>query len=227
MNGLGPLLVRVGPLAVGAACSPAVLLVQMLVLTRGTARVARAWLFTLGTLTMTAVWMTLGIVAFQATGRRAAPSPEARTTSAVIHLVAAALLLAMAVKSFYTPEGEVAPERTGSEDATPHYGKAFVLGIGIMAANVTTVVLLLPATHAITVSRAGTGAQAVACAVLALAAVAPALLPPLFVTLGGEAGRRRLDRTAEFLHLHQHRINAVVCVAFAAYLGATGALKLY
>lgn len=226
MNGLSPLLVRVGPLAVGAACSPAVLLVQMLVLTRGTARLARAWLFTLGTLVMTVVWMTLGLVAFHATSQRAAPSPEARTTSAVVHLVAAALLLAMAVKNVYTPESEVAPEKTGAEDATPHYGKAFVLGVGIMAANVTTVVLLLPATHAISVSRAGTAAQAVACAVLALAAVAPALLPPLFVTLGGDAGRRRLDRTADFLHEHQHRINAVVCVAFALYLAATGVLKL-
>ncbi|MFM7062495.1 MAG: GAP family protein [Actinomycetes bacterium] len=226
MNGLAPLMVRVGPLALGAACSPAVLLVQMMVLTRGTARVARAWLYALGTLTMTAVWMACGILAFQATGQRPAPSPEARTTSAVVHLVGAALLLALALRNFYTPESEVSEDKVGADEAAPHYLKAFVLGIGIMAANVTTVVLLLPATHTVAASRAEVPAKALACAVLAVAAAAPALLPPLLVALGGPAGRRRLDRTAAWMQQHQHRINAVVCVAFAAYLGTTGALKL-
>ena len=225
MTGLVPLLVRVGPLALGAACSPAVLLVQMLVLTRGPARLARAWLFTLGTLVMTVVWMTLGIVAFSA-AHGSSPSPAARTTQGVVHLLGAALLLALAVKNFYVPDGEVAPEKTGADDAQPHYGKAFLLGVGIMAANVTTVVLLLPATHDVAVSRAATSAKAVACGVLALAAVLPALLPPLLVALGGSAGRRRLDLTADWMHRHQHRINAVVCVAFAAYLAATGVGKL-
>jgi hypothetical protein len=78
----------------------------------------------------------------------------------------------------------------------------------------------------VAVSRAATSAKAVACVVLALAAVLPALLPPLLVALGGSAGRRRLDQTADWMHRHQHRINAVVCVAFAAYLAATGVGKL-
>ena len=225
MTGLLPLLARVGPLAVGAACSPAVLLVQMLVLTRGPARMARAWLFTLGTFAMTVVWMVLGIVAFSA-AHHSGPSPAARTTSGVVHLLGAGLLLALAVKNFYLPDGEVAPEKTGSDDDRPNYAKAFLLGIGIMAANVTTVVLLIPATHDVAVSRAESSAKVVACAVVALFAVLPALLPPLLVALGGDAGRRRLDHTAEWMHQHQHRINAVICVAFAVYLAATGIGKV-
>ena len=226
MTGLVPLLVRVGPLALGAACSPTILLVQMLVLTHGTARVARAWLYTLGALMMTGVWMAFGIVAFKAAAHHAAPSPEARATSAVVHLVAAALLLAMALKNFYAPDGEVAQDKVSADDEQPHYAKAFLLGIGLMASNLTTVVLLLPATHEVAVSRADLTAKAVVCAVLALAAVLPALLPPLVVTLGGEGGRRKLDQLADWMHEHQHRISAVVCVLFAVYLAATGISKL-
>jgi hypothetical protein len=226
VNGLVPLLIRVGPLALGAACSPTILLVQMLVLTHGTARVARAWLYMLGALVMTCVWMAFGIVAFNAAAQRAAPSPEARATSAVIHLVAAALLLALALKNFYVPDSEVRDDKVGTDDERPHYGKAFLLGIGLMASNLTTVVLLLPATHDVAVSRADFAAKAVACSVLAIAAILPALLPPLLVTLGGEGGRRKLDQFAAWMHEHQHRISAVVCVLFAVYLAATGMAKL-
>jgi len=226
VTGLVPLLIRVGPLALGAACSPTILLVQMLVLTHGTARLARAWLYTLGAFVMTGVWMAFGIVAFNAAAHRSAPSPEARATSAVIHLVAAALLLALALKNFYAPDSEVADDKVGTDDEQAHYGKAFLLGIGLMASNLTTVVLLLPATHDVAVSRADLAAKAVVCTVLALAAILPALLPPLLVTVGGEGGRRKLDQLAAWMHEHQHRISAVVCVLFAVYLAATGIAKL-
>ncbi|MFM7064004.1 MAG: GAP family protein [Actinomycetes bacterium] len=225
MTGLLPLLARVGPLAAGAACSPAVLIVQMLVLTKGPARLARAWLFTLGNLVMAVMWMTIGIVAFSA-AHPGGPSPAARTTTGVVHLVGAALLLALAAKNFYMPDGDVAPDKTGADDDTAHYGKAFLLGVGIMAANLTTVVLLVPATHDIAVSRATGTAKLVACAVLAVAAILPALRPPLLVTVGGDGGRRRLDQEAGWMNRHQHRINAVVCVAFAVYLAATGIGKI-
>ena len=226
MTGLVPLLVRVGPLALGAAVSPTLLLVQMLVLTRGPARLARAWLYTLGAFLMTAVWMAVGIAAFSTAAHHAAPSAAARTTSGIVHVLAAGLLLMLAVKNFYVPEGEVAPDKVQPDDAAPHYLKALLLGVGLMASNITTVVLLLPATHEVATSRAALSAKAAACAVLAVAAVLPALLPPLLVTLGGSKGRAALDRLAGFMARHQHRIGAVVCVAFALYLGISGWAKL-
>jgi hypothetical protein len=124
------------------------------------------------------------------------------------------------------PDGELAQEKVGAEDGRPHYAKAFFLGIGLMAGNLTTVVLLMPATHEVAVSRADLAAKVVACTVLALAAVLPALLPPLLVTLGGDGGRRKLDQLADWMHEHQHRISGVVCLLFAAYLAATGIAKI-
>lgn len=226
MNGLSPLLLRVGPLALGAAISPVVLLCQMLVLTSGTARVARAWCFAAGTLASTAVWMTVGYFAFHGAAQSSPRAPQQANTSGVVHLVIAALFLVLAVKNFSQPEKDVDPHAADSTGDSPGFVKAFLFGVVIMAGNVTTFALLLPAMHDVATSRSSTVAVTVACALLALGATAPATVPPLVVTLGGDRGRNDLDRLAGSMHRHRNKINAVVCLAFALYLGVTGLTRL-
>ena len=59
---LVPLMLRVLPLALGAALSPIILALQMLTLTSGTRRQLRAWLVALGAAVACGGWVVVGLL---------------------------------------------------------------------------------------------------------------------------------------------------------------------
>lgn len=201
------------PLAAGAAISPTTLTVQLLTLSRHTAPLARAWAIAAGYV------VVLGIELFVAFGLAASTggSDTPSETGAAIKLACAAVLVWLGVRALRAPAKPPKPE---PETTEPKLGRYFAIGFVLMAVNVTSAVLYLPAMHDVGTADIDGAAKAGAAAlVLAIAAI-PAVAPPLAVTLLGARAQRALDRLSAFAGVHRQAINAGICFAFAAFLAA-------
>lgn len=222
---LAELLRSVLPLALGAAVSPVILLLQMVTLTTGTSRLARAWLVAAGAALALAGW---GLAGWLLVNRLPTPRVGPDATAAAVDLTLALVLVALGIRAV-VGRHDPAPAPAAADHAAsapPRLFTAFGLGVAAMASNVTTIVLFLPAVRDIARAEVATLDTVVALVVLFAVTLAPALLPVLAVSLGGAAGRRVLDRVGEFARVHHAAIAAVVSFAFAVYLGLKGLQRL-
>jgi len=219
---VGRLIAEVLPLALGAAVSPAVLTVQLLVLSGPKSAIARAWAVVLGAATTLLVYSVLGTTILRNVGEHHAGNPS--PASGWIKLLAAVLLLALAARTL--------SKRPTAADAHPHRiavkltdaGLTFFVGIGIVAmlTNFTTLVLYLPALHEIAHSTVSVAGRVAVFAMLFLITLIPAYTPPLSASLMGSRSAPVLARLNRFTTLHQRQINAGICLVFAAFLGWQG-----
>jgi polyferredoxin len=207
------------PLAAGAAISPTTLALQLFVLSRKTAPLARAWAIAAGYALVLLVELGIAFV-FAANAPGGGPSkPEAW-----VKLGFAVGLACLGVAALRRPpkQRKPAPE---SDDA--RLGRYFAIGVVLMATNVTTAALYLPAMHDVGSADAGTVAIALT-AVLALAiTLVPAVVPPLAVTLAGDRAQVGLDALSAFSARHSRAINASVCFGFAIFLAAVALPVLF
>lgn len=222
---LGELLAKVLPLALGAAVSPAILLLQMVTLTTGAARLARAWMVAAGAATALAGW---GLAGWVLVNRLPTPRTGPDATAAAVDLALALVLVALGFRALgqrHDPAPAPSPPADGSAGAR-RLLTSYALGVAAMASNVTTVVLFLPAVRDIARADLAGADTAVAITVLMVVTLLPALVPVVAVSLGGAAGRRLLDRVGAFTSMHHAAIAAVVSFGFALYLGLTGLQRL-
>jgi threonine/homoserine/homoserine lactone efflux protein len=206
------------PLAVGASISPTVLALQLLTLSRQNAPVARAWAIAGGCAVVLALLSGLALALAQSTGGSKSPSEA----GAIVKLVAAALLVAIAVRQLRAPPAAPKPEHVGAHPLR----RSFALGVGLMLTNFSSILLFFPAMHEIATSDAGLGAQLVAFALLYAIALLMAFGPPLFVTLLGSRATPVLARLNGILAAHRRGIGAGLCLAFAVFLALAGVKAL-
>jgi threonine/homoserine/homoserine lactone efflux protein len=138
------------PLALGAAVSPALLTLQVLVLTGRTAPRRRAWAVVVGAVAVVLVYMVLAFTLLSRLSDHGSGHPS--SAEAWGKIVCGVLLLLLAVR-------ELLPARTPGERATrrgaaraerlKHAGPGVFVGIGAlgMVTNVSTLVLFFPAVH--------------------------------------------------------------------------------
>lgn len=201
------------PLAAGAAISPTTLAVQLVTLSRPTAPLARAWAIAAGYATVLVIEMFIAFGLAASTGGSDTPSK----TEAGVKLAFAVALVWLGIRALHSPPKPPKPE---PETTEPKLARYFVVGLVLMAVNVTSAVLYLPAMHDVgTADIDGLGKAGTAVLVLLIAAI-PAVAPPLAVTLLGERAQRALDRLSAFAAQHRRAINAGICFAFAAFLAA-------
>ncbi len=165
-SSLPELLARVLPLALGAAVSPVIVLLQMVTLTSGTARLRRAWLVAAGAAVALIGWAVAGwlLVNHLPTPRRG-PDP----TAGAVDLTLALVLVALGLRSLahrHDPAPVPAPSTAADSAHAGHLAAAFGLGLVAMASNVTTIVLFLPAVRDIARADVTTLDTAVALLVL-------------------------------------------------------------
>jgi threonine/homoserine/homoserine lactone efflux protein len=206
------------PLALGAAVSPTVLALQLLTLSRKSAPISRAWAIAGGCAVVLGVFSVLALLLAGSTGGSHSPSEA----GAIVKLVAAALLVAIGVRQLRAPERPAKPEHSGAHPLR----HAFVLGVGLMLTNFSSILLFFPAMHEIATSDAGLGAQIVAFVLLYAITLLAAVGPPLFVTLLGDRATPLLERLSGFFTTHRRGIGVGLCFAFAALLAVAGVKAL-
>jgi hypothetical protein len=212
------LLLQELPLAAGAAVSPLVLILQLMLMARPGARLSRSWAYVAGNLLVLLVWTWLG----RSLGHLLpARQPGSDPTAAYLEIVLALVLVSLALRSMRTPLAAVPQEPAHPPGRHPLLG-AFGLGLGSMGANVTSFVLFLPAAQNVGRAALPPELEAFALALLVVITLLPAWLPPALVIATGANGRALLQRLDGFAVRHRRGINAAVALFFALLLGWRG-----
>ncbi len=223
---MGSLVVAVLPLALGAAVSPTLLAMQLLVLTGTSHRLSRAWAMTLGAALVLGAFSVLCVTALQRV--RPHHSGHKSATDAAVLLVSGGLLALLALRSLNRRPtvGEKQPSRITARLGSASAG--WFVGVGAlgMVVNFSTLLLVLPAVHEITHSTAATGAKVVVFAVLYVIVLLPVLAPVLLVTVLGSGADRTLEATHDWVGAHTRTIGIVIEVVFACYLVVKGVRAL-
>jgi threonine/homoserine/homoserine lactone efflux protein len=215
---MGHLLGLVIPLALGAAISPTVIALQLLMLSRKDAPLRRAWAVAAGCAVVLAVFTVIALLVAGSTGH-----PHSRSeASGIVKLVAAGLLVVLGVRNLTRPPRPPKPEHTSAHPVQ----RSFLVGAALMLTNFSSIVLFFPAMHQIGISRVGFDSKAVAFVVLAVFTLLPAYGPPLLVSLLGARATPMLERLNGFFTDHRRGIGAVLCFVFAVLLAITGANAL-
>ena len=210
------LLVGTIPFAIGAAVSPTVLTVVVLILASGQHARRRAWLFAVGGIVFTAVFILVcRTVLTQVSGSSSGPN----TVDRIIEAVLAAGLVLLAALPYIRPRtADHGPSRVqrllGSDRSAVFIG----LGIVAMALNGSTLIIVLAGSHHITEADAPTQAKILAALLLLVGAVLPLVIPPLLVTILGHKADAMLERLNAFTTAHQRAINTIILLLIAALL---------
>jgi len=219
---VGHTFAKVLPLALGAANSAVILLLQVATLASPRYPVRRAFIVLVATATVVA-----GVMLVVTTTDHQAATPPA-TDAAVggwIKVVLAILLLAVAIRTALAP----APEEQAAADdadASVHAVRYFLLGVGAMVTNLTTIVLLIPATHDAATAAIPSDDRLLVLSVVFLITLFPAYGPLLVLAALGHRGPAVLAAFGAWLRVHKQTVAVVVSLGFAAYLGISGYLAL-
>ena len=217
---MSDLLTRVIPLALGAAVSPTVLAAIVLIL-GGRRAIARGTAFTAGFATVLALMTVSGLVISHHSDPSAA---RVRVTHDVYGLLGV-VLLALAVISLLrsrTNSETGTPVRTS--DAGPETGTdrglfaVYVLGFGLMISNLSTILLYLPAMHAVSESTASFDAKVAAVVLAALITSLPATAPLLLRIALPKRSAPIFGAVNRFVTTHQRVITISVETVFGVYL---------
>lgn len=212
---------RIVPLGLGAAVSPTVLTVSVLLMCSPRRPVARGALFALGVLSVLAVISVLGITVLDRFADHH-PSATERAVSDSVDLVLGLVLLALAARTALRPR-DPTTERTARHPAD-HDGlaSAYALGLVMMATNVTTIVLYIPAMRDIGRADVSTSDQAVALLVMLGFASLPATVPLLLRVVVPGPAQRALTRLDGAMTRHRRAIVLAVEIVFGVYLIVRG-----
>ena len=218
---MAALLASVLPLAIGAAISPTLLALQLLVLTGKTKPLARAWALVAGSALVLGAFSILGLTVLN---HLHPDHHHGSVRDAVLMFVAAALLAALAVRSLvHRPtSGEQQTSRTAgrlSTAATPWFVGAGAIG---MVVNFSTLVLFLAALHEITRSSVSLVGRGMAFALLFVITLLPVLVPVVLVMALGQRAQPPLEEVRRLVTRHARQIGIVIEVVFAVYLVVKG-----
>jgi hypothetical protein len=219
---MAALLASVLPLAVGAAVSPTLLALQLVVLTGTTKPLARAWALAAGAALVLAAFSILGLTVLD----RLHPDRRGHASlrDAVIMFIAAGLLAALAVRSLLTRPTAAEQQSRRTSGRLQGAPTPWFVGVGAlgMVVNFSTLVLFLPALREITRSSADLFDRSVTFAVLFLVTLLPVLAPAGLVTVLGARADPVLATTHRFVTRHARRIGIGIEVVFAVYLAVKG-----
>ncbi len=192
---------------------------QLRTLTTPGSGVRQGWAYVAGNAVVVAGWALVGLGSGGSLPTRAAAGAD--PVSAGLRLVLAAVLLAIGARAVQREDSTVSPA-----PGRQSLARAFGLGIALMAGNLTSLVLYLPALQDLARSGLAAGPLAALVVLVSLVTLAPSLLPPVLLVLTGAWGRDRLEQLCRWTLAHRGRINGGICFGFAAYLGWSGVARL-
>ena len=213
---MGELLSKVIPLSIGAAFSPTVLALELLILS-GKRSKARSTAFLAGVLLVFVGITALGLAISHTTST----SPAQETITKTVDVVAGAFLLLLALATLLRSlvHDSVAPVDGEAKDArNPGLLSAFLLGLAIMASNFSTILLYIPAMRSISASTISTTDKILAVALAFFVATAPILLIYGFAVVFPKVATPPLNELRGWINRHQRTIGISVEVVFGAYL---------
>ncbi len=217
----GELLAKVLPLAVGAAISPTVFVVALLVLGAPEHPRARGVAYTAGALTVLLVLTAISLTFLRSQAGHRATDP----VYAWMDVGFGVLMGLVGLRALLTaPKPASRPAEAAG--AGPRLGRFYALGLVMMLTNFSTLVLYVPAMKDVAVASVGVGTKvAVVALVLAIASVL-AWLPVLMDLVAPNTAGRVLGPLNHFMTRHERAVTVTVCFVFMVVLIAKGARAL-
>lgn len=216
------LLLHILPLALGAAVSPALLGASLELLARfGRRGVRMLLLYLLG-----AALVVASVVAISLVLPQKPAAGGSSIISDIVDIALAVLLLVIAGVLIFrrpAPAGERAKPTPKAHPQSKWAGVG-VLGLGVfmMVTNFSTLVLLLAGSHEVTSASVDPVIRGLGYGLLAVGALAPILLPLVWMLVRPAEATRDLGRINDAITRHGRAIGIVVSLATAAYLLARG-----
>jgi hypothetical protein len=205
------------PFAIGAATNPAALAIELLILSGAHRAKVRTWAYLFGFVVALLIFTA---VAFLLLGRMSdAGSGHPSTTSRIISAVIAVALLAMGIKTLIPKKGTKKPSKLAARIANAKTPAFFGIGLLAMITDASSMILLLPALHEISLADDAVGIKTLATAVLLLVMLLPLTLPVLAVTVLGHRADSVLAKINGFVSRHQSTINGIVIIVIALLVG--------
>jgi Sap, sulfolipid-1-addressing protein len=203
------------PLALGAAVSPTLFALAVLVLSGHRHPVSRGWAVAGGAAAVLIVYALLGVTVLEHVVHRRNHS----VTDAAIDLGAALLLALLAIRALRRhPMAAESHNRMASRMIDAPTVSFWCVGAFAMLVNFSTLVLFLAALHRISHSSVDLAEKAVVVIILILITLLPVLLPVLLVAILGHKADPALSRLNEFVSGHARRITAGVEILFCLLL---------
>ncbi len=225
---MGALLTHVLPLAVGAAISPTVLAVALLILSSPRRPVARGVAFVAGVLVVIAGLSVVGLRLPQHVGRPSAIRVEiTRTVDLVVGVLLLLVAVATLLRMLTTDRSADAPTRDSwtqdsSTRAAAHgrdgLGAAALLGAAMMIGNFSTILLYLPAMHEIARSQTSDAQKALTLVLAVLVTSVPATLPLLVRVAAPGPAERTFTTMHAWVARHSNQVAFVVALVFGLWL---------
>jgi hypothetical protein len=214
---VGTLLAETLPLALGAAVSPVLFLLQLTTMT-GPRPIARGAALALGAAVPLAILSAVAV----SVGSGSDSLRHDTTIKAALDLSLGALLLLLALRTAMRPPKARAPE----SGRAPSLRRSFLLGVAGMATNASTIVLYLAALKLIAASDVGDVAKAAVTVVVFAIAMAVVLVPLALTAIAPGPAGRVLGVTGTWMSAHRRAIGIVLLVVFGTWLTAKGVRAL-
>lgn len=214
---MGKTLAIVLPLALGAAVSPTLLTLQLLILAGVRDQKRRAWAMALGCAVVLLGFMA--VLATVAKGIDIASSHQDAVERGV-KIGAAVLLILLGLRSLRHRHDPPKPRSERVQEAKPRL--FFGVGAGAMAGNASSLVLVLAATHITITAGLPPDQQFILLAIVYVFTMLPVVLPVLAATLMGKRADPVLARMNRVTTTYEHQINAGIAFFFAVLLLYSG-----
>jgi hypothetical protein len=209
---MSELLAQVIPLALGAAISPVVFILQLNALT-GQRPIANGAAVTAGAAAVLIAGSTIGVLV----GDTGFSTRD--TLKAVINIGFGALLVLVALRALLRPPK---PKPADADAKPPTIRRSFVVGAGGMASNVTTFALYIPALALIAGSGLPLGQQGVAALIILLLTLMVAWVPLVLAVAVPGASTRLLPWLGDWMTTNDRWIQVVLGFGFGAWLLVKG-----
>jgi cytochrome c biogenesis protein CcdA len=209
---MSTLLVEIVPLALGAAISPVIFLLQLTTLT-GPRPIARGSALTAGAAAALIVVSTIGVLV----GDTDFSSRE--TLQAVINIAFGALLMAVGLRALLRPPKPKAPKTNATLASVRG---SFLAGVGGMASNFTTFALYIPALALIAGSGLPLRQQGIAALIILVITLMVAWVPLALAIVVPGASSRLLPWLGSWMRANTQWIQVALGLGFGIWLLAKG-----
>ena len=219
---MGSLLTHVLPLAAGAAISPTIMTLSVLIL-GGPHGKARQTVFTVVNVSLMCLLGVFG-TAYMAHAADRHKTGKVNSASVVVDVTLGIVLLLLAIREHYSPAKDT--EQDSADEAGKSTGiavpKYAALGVVMTLTNFTTLALFAPALKEIAISKQPQSTELVVGLILVVIATVTAWLPLLLTVLVPGPAERILGSINHFTTTYKHQIVQVVMLVFGAYLLTKG-----
>jgi hypothetical protein len=214
---MGKLLAQTVPLALGAAISPVLFLLQLTTLT-GPRPIGRGLALAAGAAVPLAIAGAVAVIVGNSTS-----FSESSTLKAALDMIFGAVLLGLGAWAALQP-----PKPRASKHAERAHGPArsFALGAAGMATNVTTFALYVPAMKLIAAAEVDDATRGFVTLIVFVITLATVLVPLALTVVAPSTSGRVLAAVGDWMRTHQRATTVVLGFGFGAWLLIRGVAAL-